>query len=46
MTAKQALFMQSQFFKGMVNEQVQETMLLLAEAFTVNNSASEALKVY
>ena len=38
--------MQSQFFKGMVNEQVQETMLLLAEAYTVNNSASEALQVY
>eukprot|EP00354_Favella_ehrenbergii_P006113 CAMPEP_0170451276 /NCGR_PEP_ID=MMETSP0123-20130129/578_1 /TAXON_ID=182087 /ORGANISM="Favella ehrenbergii, Strain Fehren 1" /LENGTH=64 /DNA_ID=CAMNT_0010712927 /DNA_START=1404 /DNA_END=1598 /DNA_ORIENTATION=+ len=45
-TAKAALETQMNFFKGMVNEQVQETMLLLAEAYTVNSDALEALKTY
>ena len=30
----------------MVNFQVQETMLLLGEAYTVNNQATQALKIY
>ena len=30
----------------MINAQVEETMMLLAEAFTVNNEAQEALNVY
>ena len=30
----------------MVNFQVQETMLLLAEAYTVNNQAKEAVELY
>ena len=34
--ARQALFTQQNFFHGMVNAQVQETMLLLAEALTVD----------
>lgn len=30
----------------MINYQVQETMLLLAEAYTVNQQTDEAIKVY
>ena len=45
-TAEGALFLQKSFFSNMVNMQVQETMLLLAEAYTVNNQATEALKLY
>lgn len=44
--AQEALVAQKVFFSNMMNHQVQETMLLLAEAHTVNNAASEALKVY
>ena len=35
-TAEGALFLQKEFFSNMINYQVQETMLLLAEAYTVN----------
>jgi len=45
-TAKEALAIQTSFFKGMINFQVQETMLLLAEAFTVNSNADKALNLY
>ena len=45
-TAKGALLLQKQFYSGMINAQVEETMMLLAEAFTVNNEAQEALNVY
>ena len=30
----------------MINSQVQETMLLLAEAYTVNEEANEAISLY
>jgi hypothetical protein len=44
--ARRALVSQKTFYSNMVNHQVQETMLLLAEAYTVNNSAKEALSIY
>lgn len=36
-TANEALVLQNAFYSNMVNSQVQETMLLLAEAYTVNS---------
>lgn len=45
-TAQGALLLQKQFFSNMVNFQVQETMLLLAEAYTVNDQAREAVELY
>ena len=44
--AREALNIQQTFFHGMVNSNVQETMLLLAEALTVDKQISEAIKLY
>ena len=44
--ARQALEIQSNFFHGMVNANVQETMLLLAEALTIDSQIDEAIKLY
>lgn len=45
-SAEGALFLQKQFYSNMINFQVQETMLLLAEAYTVDQKATKALQVY
>ena len=45
-TAEGALFLQKEFFGKEINFQVQETMLLLAEAYTINNSTNKALQMY
>ena len=44
--ARQALEIQSAFFHGMVNTNVQETMLLMAEALTIDSQIDEAIKLY
>jgi len=45
-TALAAVVMQKAFFHNMINDQVQETILLLAEAYTVNGDTDEALEQY
>lgn len=45
-TAEDALTLQKVFFSNMVNAQVQETMLLLAEAYSVVGNAEKALGMY
>jgi len=45
-TAEGALFLQMQFFSNMINYQVQETILLLGEAYTVKGDAEKALGMY
>ena len=45
-TARGAVLLQKQFYSNMINAQVEETMLLLAEAYTVNSEAKNALDVY
>ena len=44
--AQAALFVQKSFFHDMINDQVQETILLLAEAFTSTRQNDEALSSY
>ena len=41
-----ALMLQKTFYSGMINSVVQETMLLMAEAYTINQQTDEALAVY
>ena len=45
-TVEGALMLQMNFYSNMVNYQVQETMLLLAEAYTINSQPTEALDMY
>ena len=44
--ARKAMNLQQEFFHGMANATVQETMLLLAETLTVDNQVKEAIKLY
>ena len=44
--ARKALQIQQNFFQGMVVNNVQEHMLLLAEALTVDKQVAEALELY
>ncbi len=45
-TAENALILQKVFFSNMINDQVQETILLLAEAYTVRQNFDKAIESY
>ena len=44
--ARKAMDTQLNFFHGMKNSNIQETMLLLAEALTIDKKVDEAIEIY